>query len=69
MQVLNALHKKIKENPKAHTIKVSDKIAKEYYEYLNDYHLNPVPDFSELKGKMVFLGRKLEIYEASPKKN
>jgi len=69
MQVLNVLHAKIKENPKAHTIKVSGKIAKEYYEYLKEHHLNLVPDYSELKGKMVFLGRKLEIYECNSKEN
>ena len=64
--MLEALHNLIETNPKAQILRVTRDQAQELYDYLVTYHLNPPPaSFEEMvaKGKLTFMGRKIEIYE------
>ncbi len=63
MKILETLHEMIKANPKIQILRVNEAQAREYHQYLVEYHLNTPPAFEEMSSKMQYLGRKIEVYD------
>lgn len=61
--ILETIHERIKQNPKAVILKLSPEEAESYRAYLAEYDAREVPPLADILPKLVILGRKVEIHE------
>ena len=68
LDILDILHSIIDNQPDVQILRLRRDQAQAFYDYLCKYHINTAPaSFEDMlaKGKLQFLGRKIEVYEQS----
>ncbi len=63
--ILDVMHAKIRENPAAIVLHMTDEEVASYYAYLKVFWCGPIPSLEQMLPGLCFLGRKIEVYDPS----